>query len=667
MLWSRWIIFGIPLTLAALTVWSAHQAAANRTARGDEIVIASGEGIAPTLNPFLPSCEVDRRVAALVHEPLLRIGADGRIAPALAEKWSWSQTSSVWFAGRTFAEDAGRNLARLDAAAREALGLETVELAGTEIRLRFARPGAQAPARLMGALAAFGPLPVEFVRVDLGEAARGYHDFFMKNSVEREQVKRVWFDGPNAYELAICGETVKFIQELNLFYENRPALRPRVRSLGSAPMLHRPVLELTLRSGARFADGGEVTVDDVGASLGFVLEQPWPVAGREALRLIAGWEKKDARTLRVPFKEIDGPSITAFVGLPVLPASWLARHAEAFARGDARAFLEQPPPGTGTARVESAGPGSIVVHAGRRVKFLLDQPPKTLRMGFAMRSVDGFWPQWREAAVLSTQRDVVLRSTPPRSRLLVLWNCRKPPLDDARVRAALGLATDRESLIRDLLFGQGSIHEGIFRPGLWFSQAVAPPPFDADRARQMLRELGWSIEGDKLLKDGKPFRFELLTVAGNAERAEIAEKLRKNWATLGIEVTVTPVAQGELVHPRLTEHRFDAALLGLDFETSWDQAPFWHSSQARGGLNFSGLTDPTLDGLLEALRVEYDPDKVPALAHDAENRIVSFHPFLPLFSGGSPVALRREVLSSSADVRALLSGNDETWQFPPQP
>ncbi|MCE9519030.1 MAG: hypothetical protein K8R87_05640 [Verrucomicrobia bacterium] len=667
MLWARWIIYGIPVTLAALTAWSARQAAENRAMRGTGIVIASGEGIAPTLNPFFPACEVDRRIAALLHEPLLRIGKDGRIAPALVEKWSWSQTSSVWFAGQTFAQAAAKELARFDAATRESLGLLNVELAGTELRFQFSRPGNQAPAKILTAIASAGPLPVEFVRVELSEAARGYHEFFMKNAVERDQVKRVWFDGANTYELAISGETVKFIQELNIFYENRPALRPVVRSLGRRPMLHRPVLELTLRRDAKFSDGREVTVDDVTASTVFVLDQSWPTASRDALRLIVGWEKKDARTLQITFKEIYGPALTAFIGLPVLPASWLARHAETFSRGSMRAFWDQPPPGTGAAFIESATPQKISINAGRQVEFLLDKSPVAIRMGFAMRAIDGFWPQWRDAVALATQRDVIVRSTAPRSRLLVLWNCRKPPLDDVRVRDALGLAVDRPAMIRDLMLGQGTIHEGIFRPGLWFSQPIASAAFAQDQSRQMLRDLGWSLQENNLMKDGKPFRFELLTVAGSPERAEIAGKLRKNWAALGIEVMVTTVAQGDLVNLRLLEHQFDAVLLGMDFETNWDQSPFWHSSQARSGLNFSGVADPTLDGLLEALRVEFDPEKVPSLAHDVENRIVALHPFLPLFSGGSPVALRRETLSKSAEMQTLLSGDAENLWHPMQP
>ncbi len=54
------------------------------------------------------------------------------------------------------------------------------------------------------------------------------------------------------------------------------------------------------------------------------------------------------------------------------------------------------------------------------------------------------------------------------------------------------------------------------------------------------------------------------------------------------------------------------------------------------------LADPTLDGLLEELRAEFDPERVPALAHDLENRIVMEHPFLALFSGDELLAIRKE-------------------------
>ncbi len=644
MLWSRWIIFGIPATVALLAIWSGRKASESHELRA-ALVFASGEGIAPSLNPFLPASEMDRLITDLVHEPLLKIGASGRMEPAIAESWNWSQTSSVWFASEDNARTVAKRLNALGAEVLSKWHLTNAETSGNEVRLHLSKPGTPPVSTIMPLIADQGPLPVEFIRVELKEQAQGYHEFFLKNSVERGQIKSLWFDGPNAYELAVSGETLKFFEELNLFYQNRADLQPRVRSLRTSPMLHRPRLEIILRDGAKFNDGTPVTSDDVRATVGLVLSQPWPVPGREALRLIAVWDSSDPRKVRATFKEVYGPALTAFCGLPVLPAKWIEQHRDALSPSNPRVFLDQPPPGAGDARIEHASEGNIIVEGARRIEFMLGQPAKTIRMGFAMRAIDGFWPGRAEAVRLAKEQSVSLHFAPARSRLAVLWNCRKPPLNDPRVREALGMGVDRPAMLRDLLQNQGVIQDGIFQQGLWFAQKITPLEFNLNKARQTLEELGWSRKGtEPLMKNGNAFRIELITVTGNNERLEVARRLQESWRKLGIELTITSVPPDEFVNVRLQEHRFDAALLGLDYETTWDQFPYWQSSQAQAGLNITGIADPTLDGLLEELRAEFDPDRVPALAHNLENRIVMAHPFLTLFSGNDPVAMRKDVV-----------------------
>ncbi len=58
-------------------------------------------------------------------------------------------------------------------------------------------------------------------------------------------------------------------------------------------------------------------------------------------------------------------------------------------------------------------------------------------------------------------------------------------------------------------------------------------------------------------------------------------------------------------------------------------------------MNFSGLADPQLDLLLEALASEYDPSQLPGRAKAAEDRWMALHPMLPLFSDLQQVALSR--------------------------
>ncbi len=490
MVWARWTIYGIPMALTALTIWSARQAAESRAGRAGEMIIASNEG-APSLNPLMPAGAVDREITGLTHDTLLRIDARGRLAPSLIDLWGWTQTSRAWFANDDYAKQAASKLGALPEEERRQLGIAAIQTLGNELHLTMAHPGTQVEPRLMQIIATCGPFPVEFIRVEMNDDARVYHEFFMKNAVEGGQVKSVWFDGAHACELAVSGETMKFAEELNLFYKNHAALQAQIRPLGKAAMLHEPVLELTLRKDARFSDGSEVRSEDVSATAKLVLDQPWPVPGRDALRLALQWEVVDPHTLRATFKPSSGSSIMAFTDLPVLPATWIMKNLEALKSG-ANPFATDPPPTSGPARIENISAHSITLKGDRRARFIMNLVPETVRMGFAMGEVDAFWPSWRSASDMTRDGAVSLWSATPRNRLLVLWNCRKPPLDDPRTRQALGLAVDREALIRELLHGEAVVTEGIFQPGLWFAQktrclipVIRPRP-DAVAARSGL-------------------------------------------------------------------------------------------------------------------------------------------------------------------------------------
>lgn len=647
MIWARWMIYGIPAALVALTVWSARQDAASRAGSADEVVVASNENILPSLNPLMPSSEVDREIARLTHEPLLRIGPHGRIAPALVDLWGWTQTSRAWFANEDYARQAASKLGALSDAERGQLSIASIQTLGTELRVTLAHPGSQVETKILPLIASCGPFPVEFIRVEMSQDARVHHEFFMKNAIESGQVKSVWFDGAHAYELAVSGETVKFAEELNLYYQNHPALQASIHRIGKSAMLHEPVLDLILRKDAEFSDGAEVKAEDVRATIALVMDQPWPVRGRDALRLALQWEATESHTLRANFKPNSGSAIMAFTDLPILPAAWITKHREELKSGDNGVFLRDPPPTTGKAKIEKISAHSITLKTpAHRARFLLSLAPETVRMGFAMGEVDGFWPSWRTAEDMTRDGAITLQTATLRNRLLVLWNCRKPPLDSPRVREALGLAVDRQGMIQDLLHGQAQVKEGIFQPGLWFAQDFPPQAQDLAKATRLLQDAGWKRENEQqpLKKNGVSFQIELLTLAENPERTAIAERLRDAWKALGIAATVTAVKADELVNLRLPEHRFDATLLGLDFETSWDQTAFWRSTEVQGGLNFAGVADRDLDEMLDALRAEFDPDKVPEQAHAVEDRLMALHPFLPLFSGSTPFAIRSELL-----------------------
>lgn len=654
MLWARWVIFGIPLSLILLTVWSANQTRGFR-AHGADIVIASAEAAEPSLNPFLPSCEADRQMMALVHASLLRIADDGTLQGSLAEKWQWLQSARYWFADASYAEQAATKLKSLDQEQWKQWHLTTVEVKNNELKLGFSNPGGTVSMSLQQVIAEFGPLPVETLRIEMKEPARTQLETFLKTAATRDLIKQVWFEGSSACEMKVSGETLKLVEELDRYYDQHPVLKSPIRQKSREAFLPGSALEFTLRRDAIFHDGSPVTSKDVASSARLVLSQPWPIPGRELLELVRAWDTRESGKLRVEVSQAYGPLLTAFVGLPVLPQSWIEKH-QAEVIASPRVFRNALPPGAGVYQIEKRNAHEFLLRRNNAnllnektplVHWLVGDTPAVSRIGFANKSVDMLWPDALSIPQLAVDPEVKMLPAPLHNRLLVLWNCRRSPLDDPAIRRTLGLAVDRSAMVQEFIHGQGGIHEGLFQPGLWSARKPSVNVGDPLKALETLGESGWKKDRDRrLMKEGKRFRIELLTVEDNAERLKVAERLKEEWGRLGIEVVIVVLPRAELFGQRLRQHDFDAVLLGMDFEMNWDQRVFWHSAEAQKGLNYAGIADEELDRMLEALQAEFDASRVPPLASAMEQRLMSLHPFLPLFSGGTPLAVHRHLLDA---------------------
>ncbi len=644
---ARLFIFGVPLAAAGLTWWSVKQARASRVMHADEVV-AMLPGAPPALHPFLPATELDRQLIDLTHEPLIRIGPDGKLKPVLAERWDWSETMACWFVKDDLAAKATEHLQKAGTEKWSEWGLAAVDAKGGEVVMRFAKMTSAGPDQVMREIASFDPLPAEIVRVELREAARPYHEHFLANAIEAAQVRRTWFDGDSAYEMIVAGDTAKFLQEITNYYNAKTNLQPRVIALDRIPALREPVLEITMREGMRWHDGTPVTAADAVATYQMVMAQPWPVPNRDALRQVQSIDLVSASKFRATLRRRYGPAICGWVNLPILPAAWLKENAP---DAEGRVFTTATPPGAGRFVITHRNLSSLALAPAsdgaraRRLSFLSGASPFKTRLGFATGAVDMFWPGNQEIPALLKDTGLAIRSTAPRSRLLVMWNTRAPVLEDARVREALGLATDRQALIEVLLNGRGRVEDGLFQPALWFAQKFSPTRLDLEAAQKLITDASFLRDVSGVAKrPGQALAFELLVTAGSADRVRLAHLLAEQWKKIGAQVTVTEVPWNELVDGHMATHRFDAVIFGLDFETSWDQFPFWHSSQVENGLNFCGVSDRQIDLLLEELREEFEPERVTAKANELENKVRALHPMLPLFTDMTQVAVRLSAL-----------------------
>lgn len=215
------------------------------------------------------------------------------------------------------------------------------------------------------------------------------------------------------------------------------------------------------------------------------------------------------------------------------------------------------------------------------------------------------------------------------------FNLQRTMFKDLRVRQALAMALDKREIIDGVLLGYGRSATGPFPPSSWaFDPTVPELPFDPNRAKALLGEVGWrDTDGDGILdKDGKPFSFTVITNQGNKIREQTAIILQAHLARIGIKVDVRVLEWSSFIHDFVDKGNFDAILLGWNLGRDPDQYLIWHSSQkGEGRYNFIGYQNPLADHLWEEGRQTFDQAKRQGIYRKLHRLLAEDLPYIFLY------------------------------------
>lgn len=192
------------------------------------------------------------------------------------------------------------------------------------------------------------------------------------------------------------------------------------------------------------------------------------------------------------------------------------------------------------------------------------------------------------------------------------YNLSSHMFSDVRVRQALSYAIDRQSIIDGILIGIGRPCTGPFAHVSWaYNPDAMSYNHDQEKAKRMLAEAGWKdVNNDGILeKDGKPFRFTVMTNQGNNERIRTAEIIQQNLKAVGIAVNIR-VMEWQAFLEQIDNHTFDAIILGWSMSRDPDLYDIWHSSKTKKGeYNFIGYKNAEVDRLLVEGRRIFDVEQ----------------------------------------------------------
>ena len=203
-------------------------------------------------------------------------------------------------------------------------------------------------------------------------------------------------------------------------------------------------------------------------------------------------------------------------------------------------------------------------------------------------------------------------------------NTSRAPLDDVRVRRALSLAIDRESLVNDVVRGAGRAASCFTPPGAGYDSSFtyAPRTEQVELARKLLAEAGFP--------GGKGFpTLEIMTTSRDVQRI-MAETIQAMWQkVLGIHVEI-----------RACEWTaYKAAQQNGDYDvssSSWsgdylDPATFVELWRSGGGNNCTGWGCEEFDMALVNARESWSSDARRAHLYRAESIMMQAQPIIPLY------------------------------------
>lgn len=237
----------------------------------------------------------------------------------------------------------------------------------------------------------------------------------------------------------------------------------------------------------------------------------------------------------------------------------------------------------------------------------------------------------------AASRPTVL-TTPQSGTLFLAVNHRRPHLQDARVRRALGQVIEREKVLRDVLKRVGSPAHALLPDGIAGRDDTRWPAEDVGAARAALADAGFL--------DGKDFPTISFAFNVSPQWTQLGEYLRQRYKdTLGIELKLEPMEWTAFMRWRRGEEwskNGDLARGGWfsDYEDPYNwYNQIWDGREDAASFN-AGWQHDLYDAYVREAAVTFDRAERIKLYSQAEEILATEYPSIPIFYYASRTLVR---------------------------
>ena len=524
------------------------------------------------------------------------------------------------------------------------------------------------------------------------------------------------FDTLNPY--SIKG---KAAQGLNLVYDRLMArawdepftLYPLIAEGYDMPQ-DRSSITFHLNPKARFHDGKPITADDVLFSFETLKTQGRPNM-RSVYRLVEKVELLGERSIKFSFGlGYDRETALIVAMMPVLSKAWWSGRVfdsttldTPMSNGPYKIAKVDPGKRIVLERVKDYWAADLMVNKGHHNfdRIIYDYYRDDLVAFEAFKAGDFDVRRDYDIARWVTGYDVpavaqgqilkheIAHQRPERVRAFI-FNTRRAPFDDIRVRRALDLLFDFEWANKNLYHGQykriGSFFpnselaappvpsEGELALFSKFSKNLAPevtgsiytPPrsdtpemlrVNMRKADQLLKEAGWIVQNGKRIKGGKTFDFEILL--GAPEEEKLALHFKRALEKMGISARIR-VMDAAAYLGRLNVYDFDMTLYYWQSTLSpgTEQILYWGCAAAKENSrwNYAGICNPAIDEFSAKIAQSKDRESLKTYVHALDRTLLWQNIMIPLYYGSHDYIAARSTIKKP-EKTPIYGAVLETW------
>lgn len=289
-----------------------------------------------------------------------------------------------------------------------------------------------------------------------------------------------------------------------------------------------------LRSGLKFSDGTPVKGEDWVYSLKRARDtqsSPWAFSLEDVRDITAPDNTTVVITLNQPSAVI--LSDLALFNAGVMPKSYCEKV------GDTG--IDQKPVGTGPYYLSEWKKGEYMIFKKNpyywekgypktdtlKIEVVPDDNARIMQLQGGQVDVVTHVPFNRISSLKSSTINTVnYQSTDSR---YITINTTKKPLNNVKVRQALEYATDKKTLTKTVLFGNGTTATSFLSPSdPHFDSSLKGRAYDVSKAKELLKEAGVGS-----------FSLSMVVPSGDTVAQQVATILKEEWTKIGVTIDIT--------------------------------------------------------------------------------------------------------------------------------